>query len=199
MQSKLFKPVTRSSGAATPASSRSRPPPAVRGTQTVDTYLGGKYWPENNTIWKMFKAMLAIAESGGDIGQCQPKNFLYNKARNAITMRPKNECEVDPHYTSMSPNEQTARVYALGKTLQKVLTGQTAPLDHCEKFKYGLSDAAWNLLNKVVTEGSWKTYAQIKASAWWMRSPDERASLGMEAKQAKGWKKLRSDYEAKSK
>lgn len=147
--------------------------------------------------------MVKIAEEQQQIGQCQPENFLLNKSKKGgvgVTMKAAPDCNVNPKYTSPNTVDEAAKVYALGMTIQLFLTQEIdGPLDFCDKNKYELSDAAWELLDNVVTKQAWKTFAELKRCSWFTQSPNKRAQEKTAAETAKGKAKLRQEYAKRSK
>lgn len=182
----------------------SRDPPLQNAPISFEAWLAGCWYQEDTIIWNVFKEMLKIAETNGDRGgQCNHINFEFNPKKKIVTMKALVDCETDAKYQYTSTGDvgfEARQVFALVMTLQKILTAEIpGPLSACDKIKHKISDDAWQLLNNALINKQWTTYAQIKNSAWYIKSPNTRAREKKNQIKEKGVAKLCSDFQAHSK
>lgn len=164
-------------------------------------FVGEYSLEENKICWDIFGNACRFVFEGklADGRQPNPDNLLIHPGSKEISMRPKQDCEVLPQYT-VEGSEEEANLFALGLTLQFVLTKEEGvPLLNCTKNLHELTNEAWELITAVVSEKVCKTFEGVMEFDWWKFPPSYRKQSAKAAADKRVKSGLREIHEAKSK
>lgn len=101
--------------------------------------------------------------------QCNPNNFLYHRKTKMISMGPS---DVIDCYKAEGSTEEANDIFALGLTLQFILTGvESVPAHHSNKARCELSDEAWGLIDALVRHKTCTTWIGLQETVWWLNPP----------------------------
>lgn len=164
------------------AAGPSTAPPAAKddGPLTIRKWVKGNWHSETNTIWeRMFGDMTRLTEDKANYKgqQPNPDNIVWDSKAQTVSFLPPDKCIELPEYRGEGIIGDQATIYALGMTLQYILTcEEKKPLEHWAKNACQLTDDAWDLLKAILIDKSCQTYAALKELKWWLIAPNIRAS-----------------------
>lgn len=167
---------------------------------SIRALVGKGFIVEKPSSWMMIGNMCRYVFEGkkSDGRQCNPDNFLFHRKTKVISMGPR---EVLDHYkTEDAMGEEARNVFAIGLTIQYVLTGdETVPPLHADKIRCGISEDAWELINSMVSTKTCSTWDGIQNSKWWVTNPHDRNAKLKKETDKKAVARLSAIYEEKSK
>lgn len=157
---------------------------------------------ENKVSWDIFgnTCRFVCVQESADGRQPNPDNFFIHPTTNEISMRAKEICSTEEHYKAEGSDDEGSNIFALGLTLQFVLTkDERVPLHHCDKNHHELSEEAWELITAVVSEKKCKTFEDLTKFDWWKFKPSKRKAKAVAVLDKLVKSRLREIHEAKSK
>lgn len=134
------------------------------------------YLAETDSTWALWgdACRFVFEQSNGQLDplcQINPGNLLYDTKSKEVSMKEPTNCAQLDAYKSGREDIQADQAYALGKTLQFMLTGGETRFKHCDKNRVRMSDAGWKFIKSMVISKTCDTWDKMQLDEWWYEKP----------------------------